>query len=350
MEFRPTITTPVDTDLMKLIIPMAGRGTRVRPHSHTTPKPLLPVAGTMIVERIVQTFGRTIDRKIDEIVYILGPDFGSDIRDRLTEMSHRQGATATFRVQQKALGTAHAVYSARDDLQGEAIIVFADTLFDRKTKVELDGADSIIWLKEVEDPSRFGVAVHEGETITDFVEKPSKPISNLAIIGVYYFREASQLRDQIARLIDRNITGHGGEYQLTDALDALLKEGKTFRTATVDEWMDCGTIDAWLDTSCEMLAKENPAVDPARFPHATIHPPVYIAENVTIENCEIGPSVSIGTGVTLKNSTIRESLVHDHTTIIDSTLERSTVGQHTVVSGLNGSIHLGDHSSVKHSE
>jgi len=329
---------------MKLIIPMAGRGTRVRPHSHTNPKPLLPVAGTMIIERIVETFARTLDRKIEEIVYILGPDFGMEIRNQLEEMSIRHQAKAKFRVQEVALGTAHAVYSAEQDLNGEVIVVFADTLFDTRAAVSVEGADSVIWLKEVEDPSRFGVAVLEGDTITDFVEKPSEPISNLAIIGVYYFRDAEVLKDEIRYLIDQNITGHGGEYQLTDALDRILKSGKTFRKATVDEWLDCGTLPAWLETTRAILEKEKPVIDPDRFPSAVIHPPVYIGEGVEIEESEIGPHTSIEKGAVIKGSTLKGSIVQQNAVIQNCRLETSTVGRHAEIEGLNGTVHLGDHS------
>ncbi|MEX2600212.1 MAG: sugar phosphate nucleotidyltransferase [Balneolaceae bacterium] len=332
---------------MKLIIPMAGRGTRVRPHSHTTPKPLLPVAGTMIVERIVETFARTLDRTIEEIVYILGPDFGREIRERLTEMSKRHNATATFRVQEVALGTAHAVYSAADDLSGEVIIVFADTIFDSYEKVSVEGADSVIWLKEVEDPSRFGVAVHEGDTITDFVEKPSEPISNLAIIGVYYFREGEDLKKEIQYLLDNKVTGHGDEYQLTDALDRLLKNGKTFRKATVDEWLDCGTIPAWLDTTGQILEKENHPYDETNYPDSTIIPPVYIGEGVTIENSTIGPNVSIESGSRIFASTIRDTIIQNQVVVKGATLERSTLGNHSEVLDVKGTVHLGDHSYME---
>ena len=332
---------------MKLIIPMAGRGTRVRPHSHTIPKPLLPVAGTMIVERIVETFSRTLDRSIDEIVYILGPDFGREIREQLTEMSERHNARATFHVQEVALGTAHAVYSAGEDLSGEVIIVFADTLFDTEEMVSVEGADSVIWLKEVEDPSRFGVAVHEGDTITDFVEKPDTPISNLAIIGVYYFKRGEDLRKEIQYLLDNDLTGHGGEYQLTDALDRMLKDGKTFRKATVDEWLDCGTLPAWLETSGIILEKEGHAPDQNQFDGTTIIPPVYVGEDVTLSNCTIGPGVSIGKGSTIRNSTISHSIIQSSAEISDSTLENSTIGNHAEVEGQKGVVHLGDHSVVK---
>lgn len=330
---------------MKLIIPMAGRGTRVRPHSHTTPKPLLPVAGTMIVERIVETFARTLDRTIDEIVYILGPDFGKEIKDTLKEMSGRHKAKATFRVQETALGTAHAVASAKEDLHGEVIIVFADTLFDTYSKVTVDDADSVIWLKEVEDPSRFGVAVHEGETITDFVEKPSEPISNLAIIGVYYFKKGEELMKEIQYLLDNNITGHGDEYQLTDALDRLLKDGKVFKKATVDEWLDCGTLPAWLETSGEILKKEKH--DFNEFEGTTIHPPVFFGKDVQISGSEIGPNVSVEAGTVIKNSTVKNSIIQKHARLEECRLEGSTIGNHAEAYKAGGEIHIGDHSVLK---
>ncbi|CAN5211991.1 sugar phosphate nucleotidyltransferase [soil metagenome] len=330
---------------MKLIIPMAGRGTRVRPHSHTTPKPLLPVAGTMIVERIVETFARTLDKTIDEIVYILGPDFGKEIKDRLKEMSERHDAKASFGVQEVAEGTAHAVSCAGDHLNGEVIIVFADTIFDTDETVSVEGADSVIWLKEVDDPSRFGVAVHDGGKITDFVEKPREPISNLAIIGVYYFKEGQKLMKEIQYLLDNDVRGHGGEFQLTDALDRLLKDGNVFKKATVDEWLDCGTLPAWLDTTGEILEKENHSYD--SYEGTTIHPPVFFGKGVTISGSEIGPNVSVEAGTTIKNSTLKNSIVQGDALLDGCDLEGSTIGNHTEVHGAKGEIHIGDHSILK---
>lgn len=330
---------------MKLIIPMAGRGTRVRPHSHTTPKPLLPVAGTMIVERIVETFARTLERTIDEIVYILGPDFGNDIRNTLSEMSERHNAKAHFKTQDEALGTAHAVACADEHLEGEVIIVFADTVFDTKGTVSVEEADSVIWLKEVEDPSRFGVAVHEDDKITDFVEKPSEPISNLAIIGVYYFKKGEDLNKEIQYLIDNKVRGHGGEYQLTDALDRLLKDGKVFKKATVDEWLDCGTLPAWLDTTAEILQKENHSY--GDYEDTVIEPPVYIGENVEISGCTIGPNVSIEAGTILRNSVLKNSIVQEGAHIEESDLDHSTIGKHAEIYHATGKMHVGDHSEVR---
>lgn len=330
---------------MKLIIPMAGRGTRVRPHSHTTPKPLLPVAGTMIVERIVETFARTLDRPITEIVYILGPDFGKEIKQTLREMSDRHYAKAAFRVQESALGTAHAVSCASEDLNGEVIIVFADTLFDSKEMVSVEGADSVIWLKEVEDPSRFGVAVYKDDKITDFVEKPTEPISNLAIIGVYYFKKGEELMTEIQYLLDNKVQGHGGEFQLTDALDRLLKNGKVFKKATVDEWLDCGTLPAWQETTAEILKKENHPY--GGFENTTIHEPVYIGEGVKISGSEIGPNVSIEKDTDISNSQIKNTIIQENTTITDSTLDDSTIGKFTEIDGVKGNVHMGDHSVIR---
>ncbi|MEX0661510.1 MAG: sugar phosphate nucleotidyltransferase [Balneolaceae bacterium] len=330
---------------MKLIIPMAGRGTRVRPHSHTTPKPLLPVAGTMIVERIVETFARTLDRDIDEIMYILGPDFSQDIKDKLTKMSERHNAKASFGVQEVAKGTAHAVACAGEALSGEVIIVFADTIFDTEQTVSVEGADSVIWLKEVEDPSRFGVAVHENGKITDFVEKPSEPISNLAIIGVYYFKRGEELMKEIQYLLDNNIVGHGDEYQLTDALDRLLKDNKVFKKATVEEWLDCGTLPAWLDTVGEILQKENHSY--GEYENTTIHPPVYFGDGVEISGSEIGPNVSVEDGTVIKDSKVKNSIIQSNAKLDGCDLDGSTIGNHAEAYNVKGEIHIGDHSILK---
>lgn len=325
---------------------MAGRGTRVRPHSHTVPKPLLPVAGKMIVERIVETFARTLDRDITEIVFILGPDFGQEIKDALKEMSTRHNAKASFRVQETAQGTAHAVYCAEQDLSGECIIVFADTIFDMEGTVSIEDADSVIWLKEVEDPSRFGVAVEEEGKITDFVEKPSEPISNLAIIGVYYFREAEKLKEEIEYLLENDIRGHGREFQLTDALDRLLKNDNVFKKATVDEWLDCGTLPAWLETSGIIVEKEFQEVDEDRFTDTKIIPPVYIGEDVELENCIIGPYASIAGGSMLKKCTVKNSLIQEEASLHDCKIENSTIGRYVELRDVDQEVHLGDHSKV----
>ncbi|MTI88580.1 MAG: glucose-1-phosphate thymidylyltransferase [Balneolaceae bacterium] len=327
---------------------MAGRGTRVRPHSHTVPKPLLPVAGTMIVERIVETFNRTLDRPINDIVYILGPDFGEDIKQPLREMSKRHGANALFKVQETALGTAHAVACAEEELEGEVIIAFADTIFDSEEPFELGDADSVIWLKKVEDPSRFGVAVYDGDTITGFVEKPEEFISDLAIIGVYYFKDGEALKAKVEEVMTNDMKGPGGEYFLTAALDMMIKEGKIFKTATVDEWLDCGTLPAWLETTGIITEKEyeEGSTDQHPFKETKIIPPVYIGEGVEIENSIIGPKVSIEAHTSIKNSTIQHSIIRDHAMLEKVDTKGSTIGAHTSLKNVKGEVHIGDHSAL----
>ncbi len=331
---------------MKLIIPMAGRGTRVRPHSHTVPKPLLPVAGTMIIERIIETFNRTLDRDITEIVFILGPDFGEDIKQPLREMSARHKAKPIFEVQAEALGTAHAVACASDHLDGEVIIAFADTIFDSEEPFELGDADSVIWLKKVEDPSRFGVAVYEGDTITGFVEKPKEFISDLAIIGVYYFKSGKALKEKIDKVIDDDMRGPGGEYFLTAALDMMIKEGKVFKTATVDEWLDCGTLPAWLETTGIITEKEFDGVDEGKYPGSKIIPPVFIGEGVEIENSTVGPKVSIEANTVIKNSKIENTIIRNDASLEDVETAGSTIGAHTSLKNVKGKVDIGDHSSL----
>jgi glucose-1-phosphate thymidylyltransferase len=331
---------------MKLIIPMAGRGTRLRPHSHTTPKPLLPVAGKMIVERIVETFERTLDRSIDQIVFILGPDFGQNIKDQLAALADRHQAEAAFCEQESAEGTAHAVYSARDYLNGECISVFADTIFDMSGAISLGDADNIAWVRQVEDPSRFGVAVEKDGKITDFIEKPDEPVSNLALIGVYYFKEAALVREKIEYLLDHDIRGKGDEFQLTDALDMMLKDGQLFKRAAVDEWLDCGTIPAWLETTGTIVEKEFVDIDETRFENTTINAPVYIGKDVSLKNCKIGPQVSIEGGCKIEDSSIKNSIIQKNAALKNCDLNASTIGEHAELRDVNQEVHVGDHSKI----
>ncbi|MCH7638666.1 MAG: NTP transferase domain-containing protein [Bacteroidetes bacterium] len=329
---------------MKLIVPMAGRGTRLRPHTHVTPKPLLPVVGRSMVERIVETFADALPRGFDEAVFILGPDFGDEVREQLTDICSRHGITAHFGVQEKALGTAHAVVQAGDHLAGECIVVFADTLFYMDEKPDLD-ADAVIWVKHVDDPSRFGVVVKDGGRITDFVEKPVELISNEAIIGIYYVKDAAILRRTIDHLIDKNITGHG-EYQLTDALDRMLKDGLAFKTSAVSEWLDCGTIPALKETSATVLAKDGEHELLGTVEGSTIHEPVFLGGGAVIRDSEVGPNVAIEAGAVIAGSTITNSIVFGEAQISNSTLDDSVVGHHAEIRGFSGTLNIGDHATV----
>ena len=325
---------------MKLIVPMAGRGTRVRPHSHVTPKPLLSVKGRSIVERIVDTFAQVMPTVPDEGVFVLGPDFGSEIRDQLTALCEDRDMTAQFAVQEESLGTAHAVGCAEAHLEGDGIVVFADTLFQIDEAVTFDDeADVVAFVREVEDPSRFGVAVRDGEHVTKLVEKPDEPISNEALIGIYYVRDLADLKTEIDYLIENDMRGKGGEYQLTDAFDRRLQKGDTFTTASVDAWMDCGTIPALLETTGRVLDRESDD------PHQ-VHDPVYVGPEATIENAVVGPHVSVEEGATVKNAVVRDSIVFAEGMVENAVLADSVVGRHAAVDQGIDSLNVGDHSQI----
>lgn len=329
---------------MKLIIPMAGRGTRVRPHSHVTPKPLLTVCGKSMIERIVDTFNAVLPRPLDAGVFILAPDFGEDIKDDLRRICDRHGMEAHFAVQDPPLGTAHAVACAQEQLQGEGIVVFADTLFYMEKGVKLDGSDVVAWTKWIEDPSRFGVAVRQGDRVVELVEKPQTLISNETLIGIYYVRDLARLNRAIQHLFETDRKGPGGEYFLTDAFDVLLKEGVVFTTTGVTDWLDCGTIPALRETTEVVVDRErtdSPSGDDTVFIQ-----PVFIAPGARIARSVIGPNVSVEAGAVIEDSVVRESIVFQKGTVRHSTLVDSLIGRNALVDGQSGSLNVGDHSTV----
>lgn len=332
---------------MKLIVPMAGRGTRVRPHSHVTPKPLLKVKGKSIVERIVDTFARVLPEVPDEGVFVLGPDFGQDIRDQLTAICEERGMDAHFPVQREALGTAHAVGCAEEHLEGDGVVVFADTLFHREDEITIEeDADVVAFVREVDDPRRFGIAVRDGEQVTKLIEKPDDPVSNEALIGIYYVNELADLKTEIDYLIENDMMGAGGEYQLTDAFDRLLQKGDVFRTASVDAWMDCGTIPALLETTGRILDRESDDLRQGTVTDSVIHEPVYVGPDATIENAVVGPHVSVEAGATVENAVVRDSIVFAEASVENAVLTDSVVGRHAVVEQEIQSINVGDHSEI----
>ena len=332
---------------MKLLVPMAGRGTRVRPHSHVTPKPLLTVKGRPIVGRIVDLFHRVLETPPDEGVFVLGPDFGQDIKDQLVEVCNKQGMDAHFTVQEEALGTAHAVGSAGPHLEGDGIVVFADTLFDMEPGVELAGSDVVAFTKEVDDPSRFGIAVRDGEEVTRLVEKPEDPVTNEALIGIYYVRDLDALRDEIEYLVDNDLRGKGDEYQLTDAFDRMLQDGKKFTTAGATAWMDCGTIPALLDTTGRVLERESDDLLHGTIEDSVIRDPVYLGPGAEIRGAVVGPHVSVEAGATIESAVVEESIVFQDAQVTDAVLDESVVGRSATVRQQSGSLNIGDHSSVE---
>ncbi len=326
---------------------MAGRGTRVRPHSHVTPKPLLAVRGKSMVERIVDTFNRVLPTHLDEGVFVLGPDFGQDVYDALTAICERHGMRASFAVQESAEGTAHAVYAARDHLRGDGIVVFADTVFDMEPGVDLAGADVVAWVKHVDDPRRFGVAVREGDKVVALVEKPSEPISNEALIGIYYVRDLEQLREAIESIIKDNLRGKGGEFQLTDAFDRMLKANAVFKTATVTEWLDCGTIEALQETTRLILEKERDGSHAGEVENSIVIEPVYIGPGARVVESVIGPYTSVEADATITGSIVRRSIVFGHAEVEGAILDEALVGRHAVVRPTPSRLNVGDHSEIR---
>ncbi|MDO5656097.1 MAG: sugar phosphate nucleotidyltransferase [Flavobacteriaceae bacterium] len=332
---------------MKIIIPMAGRGSRLRPHTLTVPKPLIPIAGKPIVHRLAEDITRLSQEKIDEIVFITG-DFGKDVEEKLVEIATKLGAKGTIYRQDKPLGTAHAIYQAKDSITGPVIIAFADTLF--KADFELNTeSDGVIWVKSVEDPSSFGVVELDNEgVINKFHEKPQEFISDLAIIGIYYIKDGDKLRTEIEDLLSDEANMRKGEYQLTDVLENLKSQGIKFTTGKVDEWMDCGNKTVTVETNTKVLGFEKELLKeiPASSSVTTslIIEPCFIGENVIIENSKIGPNVSIGNGTVIRNSNIDNSLIQENTSIDHGNLTNSMIGNKAEYYGVSRNISLGDFS------
>ena len=337
---------------MKIIIPMAGKGSRLRPHTLTTPKPLIPIAGKPIVQRLVEDIAKVAGHKIEEVAFITG-DFGVEIENNLIKIAEKLGARGSVYHQTEALGTAHAIHCAKESMQGPVIIAFADTLF--RADFHLDtNADGVIWVKQVEDPSAFGVVkLDDNGFITDFVEKPQNFVSDLAIIGIYYFNSAEKLMSEINYIMENNIRD-GGEYQLTTALENLRQKGAKFSLGKVNDWMDCGNKNITVETNGKILEyeKENMKNYPssAQIENSIIIPPCYIGENVKISNSVIGPKVSLGSHTVVTNSNIDNSLIQENSEIHTAHLTNSMIGNFSKYKGKNQDISLGDFSAINFSK
>ena len=331
---------------MKIIVPMAGRGSRLRPHTLTVPKPLIPIAGKPIVQRLVEDIAKVAGEPIEEIAFII-EDFGQEVVDSLIHIAESLGAKGSVYTQDEPLGTAHAIKCAEKSMQGDVIVAFADTLF-RADFVLDKNSDGVIWVKKVEDPSAFGVVkLDDYGFITDFIEKPQVFVSDLAIIGIYYFKSAENLMKEINYLIDNDIKA-GGEYQLTAALENLRQKGAKFSLGKVDDWMDCGNKNATVETNGKILEyeKDNMAKHPAsaKIENSLIIPPCFIGENVEIINSKIGPYVSLGKGTKVINSNIETSLIQEKTIINHGNLSNSMIGNNAQYYGVAREISLGDFS------
>ncbi|MGX7667809.1 sugar phosphate nucleotidyltransferase [Flavobacterium pedocola] len=333
---------------MKIIVPMAGRGSRLRPHTLTIPKPLIPIAGKPIVHRLVEDIAGVINQQIDEIAFIIHESFGKQVENDLIAIAEKLGSKGTIYYQNEALGTAHAIMCAKESMSGPIVVAYADTLF--RADFTLDTtADSVIWVKQVEDPSAFGVVqLNENNQIVDFVEKPKEFVSDLAIIGIYYFKSGEALRSELQYLLDNNVV-KGGEYQLTDGLENMKQKGLKFVPGKVDEWMDCGNKDVTVETNSRMLNflhkdGENMIASTVRIDNSTIIPPCFIGEDVILINSTVGPNVSLGKATHLTDVKIQNSLVQTHAHIRNAVLDNAMIGNHATFDGKFKSISIGDYS------
>lgn len=334
---------------MNIIIPMAGRGTRIRPHSITTPKPLIPVAGKPIVERLVEDIVNLSEEKVESIGFIIGEDFGKEVEDNLLKIAKRLGAQGHIFYQKEKLGTAHAILCAKTLLDGKVIVAFADTLFKGKDRIN-EEQDGMIFVQKVADPSAFGVVkLAEDNHITDFVEKPTKFVSDLAIIGIYYFKDGALLRSEMEYLIDNDLK-EKGEYQLTNAMENMKQKGAKFYPGEVAEWLDCGNKDATVYTNQRVLEfiKEHDLVDAsAALNHSVIIPPCFIGKNVVVENSVVGPHVSIGDNSVVKSCIIANSIIQLNTEIENKVIKNSMLGNFVKYSGTPEDLSIGDYCEYK---
>lgn len=331
---------------------MAGIGSRLRPHTLTVPKPLTVIAGKPIVQRLVEDIASVINEKIDEIAFVIGPrakGFPADTEEKLLNIADELGAKGSVYVQEQALGTAHAIYCAKESLSGPVVVAYADTLF--KADFTLDvNADGAIWVKQVENPSAFGVIKLEDGYITDFIEKPKEFVSDLAIIGIYYFKSGEKVLDEIQYLIDNDLK-ENDEYQLTNVLESLKQQGAKFVPGTVNTWMDCGKKDPTVETNKLILGFEEKAgnnlvSEDVVLENSEIIQPCFIGKNVVIKNAKIGPYVSIGENSTVEDSTITNSLIQTNVTITNASLDNAMIGNYAKYNGNYTSVSIGDYTEL----
>jgi glucose-1-phosphate thymidylyltransferase len=329
---------------MKIIIPMAGMGKRLRPHTLVTPKPLFPIAGKPIVQRLVEDIVNVYDGKINEIAFVIG-DFDDSIKELLLEVAHNLNTVPKIYYQHEPLGTAHAVWCAKDSIDEEIIIAFADTLFQSSYKFNAHH-DANIWVKSVANPSAYGVVkLNENQEIESFIEKPKEPVSNLAIIGIYHFKNWQAILENINYLVQNDVRNLG-EIQLTEALQRMKNQGYKMGIYEVEEWMDCGNKETVLSTNLKILEflNQNQIHETVTLKNSVIIPPCFIDKNAVIESSIVGPYVSIGKEVKIQNSVIKNSIVQSKSKIVHANLENSIIGKEACYVQESKSVNLGDYS------
>lgn len=325
---------------------MAGMGKRMRPHTLTVPKPLIPVAGKPIVQHLVEDIISMCNQKVEEIAFVTG-HFGAEAEKNLIAIAESLGAKGSIHYQEEPLGTAHAILCAQSALKGPVVVAFADTLFYADFRLP-DDCDGVIWVKQIEDPRQFGVVkVSNEDVITDFVEKPKEFVSDLAIIGIYYIKDGETLRKELQYLLDNDIRDKG-EYQLTNALENMKVKGMRLKAGKVDEWLDCGNKDATVYTNRRVLEikyPQNHVATSAIISNSVIIPPCFIGENVVLENAVVGPHTSVGAGSKIVNSVVRNTIIQNNSELNQAGLDNSLVGNHVQYKQQLRAISIGDYST-----
>ncbi len=322
---------------MKAVIPVAGQGTRLRPHTHTVPKAMLHVAGKTIIEYIIAEVSAV---EPDEYIFVIGY-LGDKLRTFLEKKIQKP---VRFVVQKEMLGIAHALREARDYLKdGPFLIVLGDTIFQADLKRIVKRGVSAIGVRVVDDPRRFGVVVLDGERVIKLVEKPQTAVSTLAIAGVYYISDPELLVKCINRIVDEDVKTRG-EYQLTDALQLMVDAGHEIETFPIEGWFDCGEPSALLETNRALLARVE---EVPKRPGSIIIPPVWIDDSAAIQNSIIGPNVSVAGGAIIKDSIVRDSIVSEYAAVENLILQRSIIGDRATTQGRPASLNVGDSSQVE---
>ncbi len=326
---------------MKAVIPVAGIGTRLRPHTHTQPKALIPIAGKPIIGHIIDTLEQA---GITEFVFIIGY-MGDKIESYITKNYPK--INAHFVIQTTGKGTGHAIWLAKEQLQNdELLIVLGDTIADVNIGNLIAQTQTTLCVKKVDDPRLFGVAeMNIDGTIKRLVEKPAIPKSNLALVGIYRIKESAKLFEAIEYNMQQKITSQN-EYHLTDALMRMIETGVEMRTVGVDNWFDCGKKEILLDTNATLLKRLSYDTSKYKFENTIIIPPVFIGENCNISNSIIGPNVSVGEYAILNYAVLKDSIIGPYAQIEYAILDRSVIGNDALLKGMKQSLNIGDSTEI----
>ncbi len=323
---------------MRAIIPVAGFGTRLKPHTYSLPKVLLNVGDKPILGHILQKLTEENIRKATFITGYLGEKIVDYVNKEFPEIE------ADFVKQEEMLGLGHAIYTAVPTFDDdELFIILGDTVFDVDLKNVFNQDSSSLGVKEVEDPSRFGVAVMENGAISKLVEKPSTHVSKLALVGLYYIKNPALLKEALNELIEKEIKTKG-EYQLTDALQLMIDKGEKITTFNVEGWYDCGKAETLLSTNKFILEKNNFTF---QSDNVVVIPPVYVAESATVENSVIGPNVTVSEDAVVKESIIKNSIINPGAYVEKSMLENSIIGNNALIKGTYKKLNTGDSSEIE---